>query len=33
MIRIGIDTSIASFDRDFDDVAWLQRLAQPADLR
>jgi len=24
---------IASFDRDFDDVAWLQRLAQPDDLR
>jgi predicted nucleic acid-binding protein len=24
---------IASFDRDFDEVAWLQRLAQPADLR
>jgi len=24
---------IASFDRDFDEVTWLQRLAQPDDLR
>ena len=23
---------IASFDRDFDNIAWLERLAQPADL-
>ena len=44
MIRIGIDTSIplscrhreipliASFDRDFDSLKWLQRVAQPDDL-
>ncbi len=31
-VQVAVDSSVASFDADFDQVAWLHRLARPEDV-